>query len=115
MLPIDLKKVKTIAVIGPNAAEAVIEGGGSSHVDPPYRVSPLEALKAKLGKKVTIEYEQGCDNFNEPPAIPLSWLTDANGNAGMKVELFRNEEFSGTPERSTEPDAPRVLVVGRAG
>ena len=48
VLPIDLGKVKTIAVIGPNAAEAVIEGGGSSHVDPPYRVSPLEALKTKL-------------------------------------------------------------------
>jgi beta-glucosidase len=98
VLPIDLGKVKTIAVIGPNAAEAVIEGGGSSHVDPPYRVTPLEALKASFGKKVTIEYEQGCDNFNEAPAIPLSWLTDADGNPGMKAELYRNEDFSGKPE-----------------
>ena len=106
LLPIDLRKVKTIAVIGPNAAEAVIEGGGSSHVDPSYRVSPLEALIAKLGKKVTIEYEQGCDNFNEPPVIPLSWLTDAEGNPGMKVELFHNEEFSGTPERTQNQMRP---------
>jgi beta-glucosidase len=100
VLPIDFKKVKTIAVIGPNAAEAVIEGGGSSHVDPPYRVSPLEALKAKLGKKVSLEYEQGCDNYNETPAIPLAWLSDADGNPGMKLELFHNDEFTGKPERS---------------
>jgi beta-glucosidase len=110
VLPIDLTKVKTIAVIGPNAAEAVIEGGGSSHVDPPYRITPLEALKAKLGKKATIEYEQGCDNFNEPPAIPLSWLTDANGNAGMKVELYRNEDFSGVPERSRNQMRPEYWM-----
>lgn len=99
VLPIDLEKVKSIAVIGPNAAEAVIEGGGSSHVDPPYRISPLEALKTRLGKKIKIEYEQGCDNFNEPTAIPLSWLTDADGKTGMMAELFHNEDFSGKPER----------------
>jgi beta-glucosidase len=108
VLPIDLKKIKTIAVIGPNAAESVIEGGGSSHVDPPYRVSPLEALKARLGKKVTIEYEQGCDNFNEAPAIPLNWLTDADGNPGMKMELFRNEDFSGKPERTKNNMRPEI-------
>jgi beta-glucosidase len=106
ILPIDLKKVKTIAVIGPNAAEAVIEGGGSSHVDPPYRISPLEALKAKLGKKVVIEYEPGCDNYNETPAIPLAWLADADGNAGMMLELYRNEEFKGKPERSRDQMRP---------
>lgn len=98
VLPINPAKVKTIAVIGPNAAEAVIEGGGSSHVEPFYRVAPLEALQAKLGQKVTIEYEQGCDNYTEPPSIPLSWLTDANGNPGMKAEIFRNDNFSGMPE-----------------
>jgi beta-glucosidase len=100
LLPINTNKIQTIAVLGPNAAEAVIEGGGSSQVDPPYRVTPLEGLRANLGKKVNIEYEQGCDNFNEPPVIPLSWLADPDGNAGMKVELFRNEDFSGGPERT---------------
>jgi beta-glucosidase len=100
VLPVEPGKVKTIAVIGPNAADAVIEGGGSSHVEPFHRVSPLEALHARLGKKVTIEYEQGCDNFNEPPVIPLTWLTDADGNPGMKSELFRNEDFTGAPVRT---------------
>ncbi len=65
VLPID-KKVKKIAVIGPNAAEAVIAGGGSSHVDPLYRISPLEGLKTLLDNKVEILYEQGCSNYDEP-------------------------------------------------
>ena len=55
LLPLG-KGVKSIAVIGPNAADAVIEGGGSSRVPPLYRVSPLEALQKQAGSKVRIEY-----------------------------------------------------------
>ena len=64
VLPLDASKLRTLAVIGPNAAVAVIEGGGSSHVDPPYRISPLEALQTRLGESVRIEHEQGCTNFD---------------------------------------------------
>ena len=46
-------QLKSIAVIGPNAAEARIGGGGSSYLEPPYRVSPLEGLQAKLGNAVS--------------------------------------------------------------
>ena len=52
VLPLDKNKVKTIAVIGPNAALARIEGGGSSQVLPYYKVAPLEALKKLCGAKV---------------------------------------------------------------
>jgi beta-glucosidase len=96
LLPLDGSHLKSIAVIGPNAAEAVIEGGGSSHVDPPYRVSPLDALRARLGETVKLEYAQGGDNFDEPPAILLSWLTLPDGSGpGLKVEMFRNSDLSG--------------------
>ena len=36
------------------------------HVDPLYRVSPLEGLKTLLDNKVEILYEQGCSNYDEP-------------------------------------------------
>jgi beta-glucosidase len=65
VLPIT-NKVKKIAVIGPNAVDAVIAGGSSSHVDPLYRISPLEGLKKLLDDKVEILYEQGCSNYDEP-------------------------------------------------
>jgi len=107
ILPLARNSLKSVAVIGPNAAEAVIEGGGSSHVDPPYRVSPLEALRAKLGDDVRIEYEQGCDNFDEPLLVRADWLTlpDSSGS-GMKVEFFENADLSGQPTRTSAESRP---------
>jgi beta-glucosidase len=86
------KNVKSIAVIGPNAAEAVIEGGGSSRVPPLYRVSPLEALQKQLGGKVKIEYVSGCDNVDEPFTIPTTWL-----KGGLHGAFYEAEDFSGVP------------------
>jgi beta-glucosidase len=60
ILPL-IKSVRSIAVIGPNAAAASIQGGGSAHVSPYYKVAPLEALKVICGDKVKIIYEPGCD------------------------------------------------------
>jgi len=98
LLPLDVKKVKSMAVIGPNAAEARIGGGGSSYVVPPYRVSPLEALKARLGKKVKVEYELGCDNYVELPILNDDWLSLPDGSEkGLKGEYFNNTDLSGEP------------------
>lgn len=47
---------KSIAVLGANAAEARIGGGGSSFVEPPYSVSPLEGLN-KLGGSMRIYFD----------------------------------------------------------
>ncbi len=90
-----LKGVQSIAVIGPNAAECRIGGGGSSYLEPPYRVSPLEGLKAKLGDSVVINYEQGCDNFVELPAIKPDYLGE-----GLLCEFFNNADLSGAPVAS---------------
>jgi len=89
-LPVTPVKARKIAVIGPNAAQAAIEGGGSSRVEPPYRISPLQALQARLGGQVERLYEQGCDNFNQPPAIPQDWLAMPDGSGpGMRVDVYR--------------------------
>ena len=59
-LPININKLKNIAVIGPNANYARIGGGGSSKVAPYYAISPLEGLKERIGKDVNIQYAPGC-------------------------------------------------------
>lgn len=87
-----LSGIKSLAVIGPNAAEAVIEGGGSSRVPPPYWVSPLEGLRSRLGRRVDLVYEPGCDNFDQPMNVPHAWLAD-----GLNGEFFAREDFSGQP------------------
>jgi len=47
LLPLE-SDVKSIAVIGPNAAEAVIEGGGSSKVLPLYRSARWKRCRNRL-------------------------------------------------------------------
>ncbi len=91
-LPIDRNRLGSLAVIGPNAAEAVIEGGGSSRVQPPYRVSPLEALQRRLAPETKIRFEPGCDNFDQPFNVPQGWLAN-----GLEGTFFADPGFNGRP------------------
>lgn len=96
LLPLQPDKLTRVAVIGPNAAEDRIGGGGSSFVDPPYRVSPLEALRSRLGERVA--YEKGCDNWTQPPAVGADLLKPLNENGqGLYVQFFDNPSLSGEP------------------
>ncbi|MBN1693755.1 MAG: glycoside hydrolase family 3 C-terminal domain-containing protein [Dehalococcoidales bacterium] len=96
------KSVRSLAVIGPNAAAASIQGGGSAEVNPYYKVSPLEALKRKCGKKVRISYELGCtNNIHTLPLNPDYLFCDKTGKKhGLKGEYFPNNEFKGKPVAS---------------
>ena len=96
LLPLRGDSLRSVAVIGPNAAEAVISGGGSAYVDPPYRVSPLEALQARLPGRV--RYEKGCENVRVLPTIKPEYLTPAQGEGlGLWGEFFDNTDFAGEP------------------
>ncbi|MGE5126218.1 MAG: glycoside hydrolase family 3 protein [Betaproteobacteria bacterium] len=55
LLPLDRTRLKTVAVLGPNAAFARTGGGGSAFVSPIYAVTPLDGIKAKLGAGVRVE------------------------------------------------------------
>ena len=57
LLPLDASKVKTLAVIGPNAAG--IHLGGYS-ADPGRGVSILEGIRQKVGAGVKVLYAEGC-------------------------------------------------------
>lgn len=92
-----LRGVSSIAVIGPNATEARIGGGGSSYLEPPYRVSPLEGLAERLGESVSISYTQGCANYAELPALKPNRPaphSDANGFWGT---FYNNATLEGAP------------------
>ncbi len=54
LLPLDLGKVKKIAVIGPTANKRTYLGGGSSTNFPPYEVKPIRGIKEKCKEKVEI-------------------------------------------------------------
>jgi len=90
-----LKDVSRLAVIGPNAAEARIGGGGSSYLEPPYRVSPLEGLRARFGDNMHIEYAQGCDNTVAPPALKPNVPIGEKQQIGFLGRFYRTPDFSG--------------------
>jgi beta-glucosidase len=56
MLPLHVQAIKTLAVIGPNAA--AVEVGGYSNV-PAHQVSLLEGLRAKVGSRMQIVTAEG--------------------------------------------------------
>ncbi len=59
LLPVDLDKVKRIAVIGENAIKMMTVGGGSSSLKARYEITPLDGLKARVGDKAEIIYARG--------------------------------------------------------
>ena len=58
MLPLDRAKVRTLAVIGPQADHFEI---GNYFGAKPRIVSPLGGIRAKLGTNIKVEYAAGCD------------------------------------------------------
>ncbi len=57
LLPLNPAKLKTIAVIGPNANRLLL--GGYSGV-PSHNTTVLEGIKARAGKGVQVVYSEGC-------------------------------------------------------
>jgi beta-glucosidase len=93
------KELKTIAVIGPNAASlAAIEG--NYNAVPSHPVLPLKGMEAKFGGSAKILYAQGSPYVAELALpVPRTVLHPAEGDAkfGLKGEYFDNVGFTGNP------------------
>lgn len=57
ILPLDRTKLRSVAVIGPNAAKAHL--GGYTDPKPPRTVSILDGVRSKLGNAVKVNYALG--------------------------------------------------------
>ncbi len=90
--PLDRGRVKTIAVIGPNADRPLL--GGYSSV-PKYNVTVLEGIRNQAGRNVKVLYSEGCRITG-----PGSWYEDP-------VSL-------GDPEEDRRRIAEAVKVAKRA-
>jgi beta-glucosidase len=88
LLPLDPARIKSIAVIGPNAA--VCRLGGYSGV-PERPVSVVEGIAARLGKRVKVLSAPGCGltRGNRGWADDTVELTDAAEDARLVAEAAR--------------------------
>jgi len=104
LLPLDLTKLKTIAVIGPNA-DGVHLGGYSR--EPAHSVSILQGIKDRVGTKANVVYAEGCK------------ITDAkndwHGWFANDVKLIdpatQQESVKAAAEAAKKADVA-ILVVG---
>lgn len=98
ILPLS-KKIKTIAVIGPNADEVQSLWGNYNGV-PSHPVTIVTGLKNKLEPEVNVIYEQGCELAEGVPLftpIPSIYFQTENGRQGIIGEYFANNQFEGEP------------------
>lgn len=63
ILPLNPKELKSLALIGPNAANLPLDGHSSSNVIPSYTITVNEALKDAVGSSL-VNYVKGC-NIND--------------------------------------------------
>ncbi len=75
---------KKIAAIGPNTKIAQIMGGGSSQLNPHYRVSPWDALVRRLGGDALV-HAPGCQNHRWEPIL----------QGHMDIEYYATTDLSG--------------------
>jgi len=96
MLPLNDSKLKTLAVIGPDAYPVVISGGGSAETKPFNAVSYLEGISNRLGTKAKVLYA-----VDTPPLDEVfensEFVTAPGGESGLKGEYFSNQELKGAP------------------
>lgn len=94
LLPLDPAKIKTIAIIGPDAFPAIPGGGGSSEATPFEAVSTVTGIGNFLGPDVHLLYSRGLPDM-------MDVFQRTNWGNGVKVETFPSRDFTGTPETAT--------------
>jgi beta-glucosidase len=104
LLPLDLTKLKTIAVIGPNA-EGVHLGGYSRN--PVHGVSVLQGIRDRVGSKATVVYAEGCQITDATPDWH-GWFID---NVKMIDPATQVESIKAAAEVARKADVA-ILVVG---
>ncbi len=94
-LPLDLDQIKTIAVVGPNAAKCVFGDYSGTPVNTP--VSILEGIKTYVGDQATVKTAPWTS-----PTMEYTLIGSSAFQEGLLVEYFANTTFTGTPNTRTE-------------
>jgi beta-glucosidase len=120
LLPLDPQALDSVAVIGPNAGRAQLMGGGSAKLRPYYKVTPLQALRDRLGAGVTIHHERGVDIDETVPELDVPFEYEVFAGVDWSGEPVRTGTrqdgllmFFRTPEEVPDPDAFSMRARGR--
>jgi beta-glucosidase len=110
LLPLDRQKIKTVAVIGPDAYPAVPLGGGSATIPTYYTISFLQGVSDYLGTGASVYHARGIPSLNSVAAYTRFSTAATQGQPGLRAEIFDNEDLSGTPASTRVDQAVRMGV-----
>lgn len=116
LLPLAPSSIRTLAVIGPNAAAPCFQGGTFAKISvAPGLASPVEAIRARYGAACEILFEPGVDPQPRLPGMPVRPAIDLGDGcaSGMTLEYFASRDCSGAPlARETRDTNSLVWFVG---
>ena len=96
ILPLDKTALDRIAVLGPNAAEPRVMGGGSAQINAHYKVSPLEGIRGALSGTNRVVHLRACRNNRLAEMI----------RGDISVDFFHGRDWSGpSVHRSSAEDS----------
>ena len=101
ILPLDKNKIKTLALIGPDAEPAVTGGGGSSYVNAIHTISLKQGIENLVGDDIEILYSSG--PFEQIPDDfyknnnNFYTMTAQGKTEGLKAEFFENKNLENNP------------------
>ena len=95
ILPLDASKVKTVAIVGPDAWPAVTGGGGSSQADAFEPVSIVTGIANLVGPDVHVLYARGLPEMN-------NIFGQTHWESGVKEATYPSKNFTGSAETSTQ-------------
>lgn len=104
ILPLKKKGI-TLAVVGPNANDSVMQWGNYNGT-PAKTTTILEGIKSVLGKKGKVIYEEGCG------LVESALFKSAFGNCyhasgkGFKATYWNNNSFQGSPVAESHQSTP---------
>jgi beta-glucosidase len=104
LLPLDLTKLKTIAVIGPNAADVHIGGYGR---EPGHGVSILDGIRERVGTAAKVVYAEG-SRITEGQQGWIGWTQNPVQLPDAASQLKRIEEAVGVARGADVA----IVVVG---
>ncbi|HWD91939.1 MAG TPA: glycoside hydrolase family 3 C-terminal domain-containing protein [Verrucomicrobiae bacterium] len=93
VLPLDDRKIHSIACIGAAASDWEIGAAGSPQVVPFYSISALDGLRKRAGNAIQVNDSAGERDGSPVPPSALQF----DGKVGLHGEYFANRNLEGAP------------------
>jgi beta-glucosidase len=96
LLPLESGRIRSVAVLGPNAVGAPPTGFGSSYVAPTRVLSEFDGIQQVAGASVQVDFIDAL-TLNPQKTVWQSIGPNGQLQAGLKAEYFSSNDLSGSP------------------